>query len=345
MRTRWRDGEFSSPVAIDLNEGLPIDLLIEMHFFNTAQIRDAQASLCELPSGVLRWQRPAVQSYPEVETQRQIWQMQSSLSEPTDEKNLAQRLYLTQRWMDLMMQEGFTPLPKAWGVLPVDLTLAFFRQKVNAALQKSDREGACKLLDTYLIELDKMSRWWYADGSPGNILKDEWKPITSAESLEVQGYTLLMRCTAGGHKVELRLALPATGGVRIYGRDEGYWRPADLLPVSVHRTPTSCSIAAADGKIVIRQKPFSISLYDAAGSEITLIGAMTLAFRFGSDGQILAIDYRNHLDANEVIYGFGEKYDRFNQNGNALTLWGTDDWVGNGEGAANTTYKASAHFS
>jgi alpha-glucosidase (family GH31 glycosyl hydrolase) len=339
MRTRWRDGEFSSPVAIDLNECLPIDLLIETHISDTARIRDSQDSLCELPSGVLRWQRPAVLTYPDIETQRQIWQMQSSLPAPTDEKKLAQRLFLTQRWMDLMMQEGFTPLPRAWGDLTVDLTLAFFRQKVNALLQKDDLERACHLLDTYLSQLDKMSRWWYADGSPGDILKGEWKPVTSAEGLEVQGNTLLMRCAAGVHRVDLRLALPTTGGVRIYGPNEGYWRPADLLPLSVRRTSTSCSIETADGRIVIRQRPFSISFYDAVGNEVTQIGAMNLAFRFSSDGQILAIDYRNHLDAKEVIYGFGEKYDRFNQNGNVLTLWGTDDWVGNGVGGANTTYK------
>jgi alpha-glucosidase (family GH31 glycosyl hydrolase) len=339
MRTRWRDGEFSSPVAIDLNESLPIDLLIEAHSSGTAPVREAETSLCELPSGVLRWQRPAVETYPDAETQRQIWQMESALSAPTNEKNLPERLYLAQRWMDLMMQEGFTPLPKAWGVLPVDLTLAFCRQRVNAAFENNDLAGACKLLDTYLNQMDKMSRWWYADGSPGNILKDEWKPITSAESLEVQDNTLLMRCTAGGLKLDLRLALPATGGVRIYGPDEGYWRPADLLPLSVRRTPASCSVDSADGRIVIRQKPFSISFYDAAGNEVMQIGAMNLAFRFSADAQILAIDYKNHLDPSEVIYGFGEKYDRFNQNGNVLTLWGTDDWDGNGEGAANTTYK------
>ena len=165
MRTRWRDGEFSSPVAIDLNECLPIDLLIETHFSGSARVADAQSSLCQLPSGVLRWQRPAVVTYPDGETQRQIWQMQLSLAAPTDEKNLAQRLYLTQRWMDLMMLEGFTPLPGAWGDLDVDLTLAIFRQKVNAALQKNDKEQACQLLDTYLSQLDKMStlvvcRWF-----------------------------------------------------------------------------------------------------------------------------------------------------------------------------------------
>ena len=215
---------------------------------------------------------------------------------------------------------------------------------MNAALQKNDLEQACQLLDTYLGQLDKMSRWWYADGSPGDILTDAWTPVTSAENLEVQGNTLLMRCMAGGHEVDLRLALPATGGIRIYGSDEGYWRPDGLLPLKATQTSSSCSIKTADGRIVISQRPFSISFYDAAGNEVTQIGASDLAFRFGPDGRIFAIDFRNHLAPDEVIYGFGEKYDRFNQNGSVLTLWGTDDWVGNGVGLANTTYKALPIF-
>ena len=345
MRTRWRDGQFSSPVAFDINEAMPVDLLIETYFSGATQVRDSQSSLCQLPSGILRWQRPAVLTYPGVDTCQQIWQMESSLSTPTDKNNLGQRLYLTERWMDLMMLEGFTPLPGAWdSLLKNNLTLALLRQKVNAALQKNDPGQACQLLDTYLSQLDTMSRWWYSDGSPGDILQDAWTPVTSAESLEVQGSTLLMRCVAGGHEVELRLVLPATGGVRIYGSEEGYWRPDSLLPLKATQTPGSCSIETADGKVVISETPFSIVFYSAAGNEVTQIGANHLAFRFGSDGKILAIEFRNRLSPDEVIYGFGEKYDHFNQNGNVLTLWAADDWLGNGEGLANTTYKALPIF-
>ena len=117
MRTRWRDGEFSSPVAFDINEAMPVDLLIETYFSGTAEVQDSQSSLCQLPSGILRWQRPALMTYPGIDTCRQIWQMESSLTTPTDQNNLAQRLSLTERWMDLMMLEGFTPLPRAWGSL------------------------------------------------------------------------------------------------------------------------------------------------------------------------------------------------------------------------------------
>jgi alpha-glucosidase (family GH31 glycosyl hydrolase) len=339
IRTRWRDGEYSSPAAIDFEEWMPVDLFIETHFADGPAVQPTPTSLCRLPSGILRWQRPVVAPYPDVETRQQIWQMESSLSTPTDTNNLAQRLYLTQCWMDLMAQEGFTPLPRAWGVLTNNLTLAFFRQRMNAAFQQNDLGRACQLLDTYLSQLDKMSRWWYADGSPGDILKDEWTPVATVDSLEVKGNVLLMRCQAGGHNVDLHLALLKTGGVRIYGSDEGYFKPADLLPLKTTRTSSSCSIKTADGRIVINRRPFSVSFYNAAGKEVTQIGANDLAFRFGSDGKILAIDFRNHLDSNEVIYGFGEKYDCFNQNGNVLTLWGTDDWVGNGLGLRNTTYK------
>ena len=339
LRTRWRDGEFSSPVALDFNEGMPVDLFIETHFSGAAQVQDSQRSLCQLPSGILRWQRPALRTYPSAETCRQIWQMESSLATPTDKKNLAQRLFLTQRWMDLMTQEGFVPYSRAWGILKYDMTLALIRQNVNAALQKNDLGQACQSLDTYLSQLDQMSRWWYADGSPGDILKDAWTPVTSADSLEVQGSALLMRCMAGGHEVGLRLVLPATGGIRIYGSDEGYWRPDGLLPLKATQTSSSCSIETADGRIVIRRRPFSISFYDASGNKVTQIGAGDLAFRFGQDGRILAIDFKNRLAPDEVIYGFGEKYDHFNENGNVLTLWGTDDHIGNGVGMANTTYK------
>jgi alpha-glucosidase (family GH31 glycosyl hydrolase) len=339
MRTRWRDGQFTSPVAIGFDECMPVDLLIETHFSGTGRVENSQGSLCKLPSGILRWQRPAMLTYPGSEIPKHIWRMESSLSTPTDTNNMAQRLFLTQRWMDLMTLEGFTPLPRAWGILRHNLMLTLFRQKMNAAFQENDPGQACKLLDSYLSHLDKISRWWYADGSPGDILNEEWKSVTSANGVEVQGKTLLMRCMAGGHEVDLRLALPTTGGIRIYGSEQGYWRPANLLPLRATQSSGSYAIETTDGRIIIRQRPFSISFYNPAGNEVTQIGAEALAFRFGSDGKILAVDFRNHLDPSEVIYGFGEKYDDFNENGHVLTLWAADDWMGNGQGLANTSYK------
>jgi alpha-glucosidase (family GH31 glycosyl hydrolase) len=338
LRTRWRDGEFTSPVAIDFVEQMPADLFIEAHF-SGASGQACKSSLCRLPSGTLRWQRPAELLPPDSETLQQIWRMESSLSTPTSMNTLGQRLYLTQRWMDLLALEGFDFLPGTGTIVKDNLTPCVIRQKINAALREGAAWRACQLLDTYMSRLDQASRDWYADGSPGDILKDEWPPVTSVVSLEVEDSTLLMRCLAGDHTVDLQLVLPKMGGIRIFGKEEGYFKPADLLPLKATQSANSCSIETSDGKILIRCKPFSISFYNSAAEEVTQVGANCLAFRFSPDGKILATEFISQLAPTEVIYGFGERYDRFNQNGNVLTLWGMDNWVGNWCGLRNETYK------
>ena len=356
IRRRWRNGEVSSPVAFDfmdevnstmktgLGENPAVDLFIETHF-SGPPVHTAKTSLCRLPSGVLRWQREAWLTYPDLNTKKQIWQMENSLSAPTDSNNLAQRLYLTSRWTDLLTAEGFCFLHNGASATMPDMWVDIPRKKINAYLRTHNMAGACKVLDDYLGQLDKISREWFADGTPGDILQTEWEPITSAKSLEVQGHTLLMRCVAGDNQVDLRLSLPTTGGIRIYGKDQGYFKPTELWPIKATRSGNSCSIETTYGvKIVVNQKPFSISFQNADGKKVTRIGPNDLAFRFGTNGKMVGLDFKNHLDPNESIYGFGERYDHFNENGHVLTLWGTDDWVGNGVGWRNTTYKPLGIF-
>ena len=340
LRTRWRDTEFISPVAMDFHECLPVDLLIETHFSGDQQMPDAQSCFCRLPSGATRWQRPAALTYPDLATVERVWHMQSSLAVPTDMKNLGERLSLTQSWIDLLTLEGFLFERPTGSIIAEDMTPANFRQTINAALRSTNPSRACQLLDAYLAKLDPTSRAWFADGSPGNVRKDEWKPVTRVDSLEVKDDVLQMRCATGGRTVDLRLALPKTGGVRIYTAEEGHHKPDAVSPLTVARTPGSCVVQTPDGKVVIQHKPFSISFYNAAGTAVvTEIGAGNLAFRFDSGGATIATDFRSRLDPAECIYGFGEKYDHFNKSGSVLTLWGMDDWVGNGMCLRNTTYK------
>ena len=339
VRTRWRDGEVSSPVAFDFTERPPLDLFIETHLGDTASIQAAQTALCRLPSGVLRWQWPASLAYPDRKAVRQIWQMEQSLSEPTDTNNLARRLYLVQCWIDLLALEGFNFRAGIGSIADKGMQPFVVRREVNDALRRKDMPHACRWLDGFLHKLDKTSSDWFADGSPADILTTEWIPISRLDGLEAKTNALLLLGSAGKHQVELHLSLPATGGVRIYGQDEGCFKPSSLLPLHVVQSTNSCSIEAADGKIIIHRAPFTISLCDADGNTVTRIGPNGIAFRFNRGGKVIAVDFSHDLEANEVICGFGEKYDRFNENGNVLTLWGMDDWFGNTVGLMNQSYK------
>ncbi len=175
---------------------------------------------------------------------------------------------------------------------------------------------------------------------PGHArLQEEWAPIARAESLAVEGTTLCMQCVAREHRVELRLVFPRTGGIRVFGAAQGDWRPAELLPLRVAESGDPLVAESTDCRVVIRRDPFSLAFHDGARNAVTQIAAGALALRFGPGLKVLAVDIRSQLRSDEVIYGFGERYDSFNHNGNVLTLWGTDDWIGNGVGLRNTTYK------
>ncbi len=208
-------------------------------------------------------------------------------------------------------------------------------------------ERACQALDAYLHKLDAVSRQWFADGSPGDVASAEWHPLSALLGIETNGPVLVLHCLAGDKPVDLHVAAPKSGGLRLYGDHEGYFKPTSLLPPKQLPKAVGMQLGAhvfecidtAEGTIRVEAKPMRISVGDAACLRVFQINLSDLAFRFGPDGQVLASDFQHSLQRGEAIFGFGEKYDRCNQNGNVLTLWGVDDWTGLTVGLRNQSYK------
>lgn len=339
LRTRWRDGEVCSPVAFDFTERPPFDLFIETHFGNAPFQQIAWSTLCALPSGALRWQQPALLKYPDTATVEQIWQLQKSLRTPTDKINLRERLRLVRQWIDLLVLEGLNFRPISGSIATEDLRLFRVRREINAALRSGKMEQACRLLDRYLGRLDKLSTRWFADGSPGDIQSERWVPVTNVNNIDITGNAVILHCLAGGRGVPLRLSLSDANGIRICGEREGFFKPSGELPVNVTTAPDSWTVTAPNSKVVISRGTFNLSLWNAAGHPVVQFGAGAIAFLFNAADGIIGVDCRLPLGPNEVIYGLGERYDRLNQNGHVVTLWGMDDWYGNTVGLMNETYK------
>jgi hypothetical protein len=340
IRTRWRDGEVSSPVAFDFTERPPTDLFIETHFGKLTSIQAFPETLCTLPSGMKRWQKPALLQYPNAKTKQRIWEMQNSLSRKTGADNFANRLYLTQQWTDLLALEGLNFRPTSGSIAPEDLRLFSVRRKINAALGNHEVEQACQLLDKYLQKLRAVSADWFADSSPGGIAASVWKIISRARSVETAGDSAVIHCLAGEQNVDLSVSFPESGGVRLTAGRKGFFNPASLMPLRVAESGFGWIVENPQHSVQIHREPFQISIRDGLGS----FTPVSLAFRFDGDGRIAGSDLRMPLAADEIIYGFGERYDHFNQRGRVVTLWGMDDWNGNTEGLMNETYKAIPVF-
>ena len=347
FRTRWRNSEVSSPVAESFHDRRPAnDIFIEARLENTPNVFVYNQTLCRLPSGKMRWQRPARVLYPDMKTKTDIRNLQESLHQTTTEKNLSERLTLIQKWVDLMELEGCN-FGSTRGSLPdEDLYLSILRTNINGALAKNDLPQACKLTDEYLAKIDPICRRWYADGSPGNILSQTWTPISELTGVEAGKQKIVLHCKAGNRPVRLYLSVTESGGVRLHADKEGFFKPDGLRNLHFDGDDQSRKYIISDHeqKIVIHknpttQNPFVISLLDASENLKFRLDGGRIAFLFDAHGNISAVDVRTDVEKNEVIFGFGEKFDRFNQNDNVLTLWGMDDWIGLTTGLQNQSYK------
>ncbi|GHU89887.1 hypothetical protein FACS1894155_07520 [Bacteroidia bacterium] len=342
VRTRWRNSEVSSPVALSFSDRpVATDLFIETHFGNKPGIYVTGEILCRLPSGILRWQRPALSVYPDMKIKTEIWKLQKSLYQPTTAENLSGRLALIQDWVNLMELEGFN-FGSTRGSLPdEDMYLFQVRMDVNKELLKNDIDNACKLIDSYLKKLNEVSRKWFADGSPGNILLQEWTPLEEIIGVESSDTVVRMRCKAGEQFVNLYLSMPGSDGIRLYSDKQGFFKTGSLRNLHAVRTESPGNYSFLDNgrRVTINKNPFEILFFDISGKLKLKIDGRHIAFRFAANGEVLAIDIRYPVEKNEIIFGFGERFDRFNQNGNVLTLWGMDDWLGLTTGLQNQSYK------
>ena len=339
VRTRWRQGEITSPVAVDFADRPPTDLFIETAFPGAPTMMSASGCLCRLPSGAWRWQRPALLTYPDAATVREIWQMEQTLSQPTRSTNLAQRVYLAQRWTDLLELEGFCFRPSSGSITDENLSPSLVRGGVNTALRAKDPGLADRLLDDYLNKLDAVSRQWFADGSPGNIRTEQWETLTAVNAVEEQDGIATFHCLAEKRPMDLHFSFPNAGGVRLWANGEGYFKPASLRPMTLSNGADKVSVTASNASVVLSRRSLEMSFCNPAGHTVVRLDGRSIAFRFDATGKVLAVDFSHRLDRSEVIYGFGERFDRFNENGNVLTLWGVDAWNGNTAGLRNQSYK------
>lgn len=342
-RTRWRTSERSSPVALDFDDKPAPDLFIETTISTTPALFISDEPVAKLPSGqlrraTLRWQRPARLVYPSLAEKRAIWAMQQTLSRPTTPPILSERIRLTQRWIDLLVQEGFNFNIRSGSPIPQNLFPYMIRRAVNGVLAKGQIEAACDTLDSYLAKLNPVSRNWFADESVGNINAETWQPFT-LQSIDQQNGEIILAGQVSRKPYTLRLIFPVGGGVRLTGEKAGFFRPNEQAGFRQERVGTEHRFISAGAVVSIKTgADWQLSIGQANRPALVL-NTQTLRLRLADDGQVRAVRFGHALDPTAVVQGFGERFDHSNLNKHTLTLWGMDDFQGLILGLRNQTYK------
>lgn len=344
LRTRMQSGEVLSPVALDHTRELAPDLFMEAALCQPGQQPQAltlPGMLTTLPSGKRRWQRPARLVWPAHGEREAIARLQNEVHEvATTPELLAERVHLCQRWLDLLTLEGFSFHTEGgcWSIGTGEFRPEQARAAVNEALRRDDPAAACNVLDTFLAQLDRATSNWFADGTPGDIA-DGWLPVTHIGRIACDEQTVHLTASADGRAVRLHIRSPQPGCVRLHADAHGFFNAPPAVPLSWTRHADGVDARFGECTVQVRTAPWSIVLLDGAGNERWRLGAGDLAFRFDAHHELEAVELCAALEADEALYGFGERFDAVNQRGRILTVHDLDAWEGAIYGLRNQQYK------
>lgn len=330
VRSRGQSSEVLSPVALDQSLQINGDLLMWASFGDRAVCRSADEILCTLPDGTKRWQLPARLLPPTAAQCKMMWLQQQTLALPTQVQTLRERVSLAQHLHELLVLEGFSfhTDRSNWLVFPGEFYPHQARAAVNRALCAHDIASACATLDVYLGQLDRAVRRWFADGSPGNVCSEDWRPVTATSDVLHDGNELRLSLRAGARLFPLWISR-ACGGVRLRGERSGYFQPNDAKSLAPSSTP----------HIRIERDPWKIVVMDSEGREQWSLAQGQLFLLLSETGEVQAIDLRRPLRDDEDLYGFGERFNAVGQRGRVVTLWDVDCWDGLVHGQLNQAYK------
>ena len=333
IRSRGQSSEVLSPIVLDQSLKLCPDLLMFARFGHSSAVVQGKGTLDILANGAKRWQLPSHLLNPGIEECQDLWRQQSALNVPTSSANIDARVRLAQRLHDLLVLEGFSFHTDGsnWRVGPREFYPHEARIAVNHALMAGDEPQACVTLDTYLGQLDRSIRRWFADESPANTRSEQWMSVHSFGPAVEEGNELRVTAMAGALETSLWIS-EANGAIRIRNVNKGIFDPQEVvLPQHV--------ATAGHPRIVLEQTPWRLVVFDDNGLERWSLREGELFLRLSSEGEVLAVDLRRPLGVEENLYGFGERFNALGQRKNVVTLWGVDCWDGNVHGQLNQAYK------
>lgn len=323
-RKKHQTSEILCPVPLDLNVNYSDRFEYDpLTFFTvrpgeTDRLCRAEGVFAPGADGVGRWIRPGLLTRPAPELTARIaaWR---------EEDDLGALVELAQAWQDVLTLDGVDfffnqaiahpwPFREPW----------VERIQFNLLLAQGDEAAARARLSAYLLHLEQLTAWWYADHTLGNASPAWENPGALTAALGDDGCLALT--FSGGAAGTLCVA---AGGLRLSLLGRGYF---DAAPTPLRPCEGGWE---ADGH--------RIQLTAGVDWEIRFDGATVLAARslelWREAGTVSAVSATLPLPPRGAVTGFGERFDSCNQRGKRLFLYQRDSCEGCLAGIGNQSYK------
>lgn len=156
-----------------------------------------------------------------------------------------------------------------------------------------------------------------------------WQNPTRILNVETQKKQFILSTkTDQGRVNNLYFSFPTQGGVRMHADNTGFWNPEESSDIAYSADGAALVMEANGTKVKVYRtaSPWRFEVYNAAGEMVIWYQADRISFGYDEDGQLRKIKVAQTVGEYETLYGLGERFGGFLQNGKTVEMWNFDSF-------------------
>lgn len=166
---------------------------------------------------------------------------------------------------------------------------------------------------------------------PEEISSDVWYTLDNITGISVEEDSIDISCSDGGHSFEYSITFPTAGGFRFCAGESGLFTPDAVytdLDCQIN-TPEYVRVKSPDGTLIDLKKHngnWTLAVYNSDMFRVCEFDMSQMALGYDNDGNLIQVRFGAPLNEGEMLYGFGEQFDKINRVGTTFNFWNTADW-------------------
>lgn len=156
-----------------------------------------------------------------------------------------------------------------------------------------------------------------------------WQNPTEIVATETQEKQFIMSTkTSEGNINNLYFSFPTEGGVRFHADDTGFWNPKENSVIKYSSEGAAIVMQANDTKVKVypTASPWRFEVYNAESEMVIWYLADHMYFGYDEAGSLRKVKIASAVDEYETLFGLGERFSGFTQNGKTVEMWNYDSF-------------------
>ncbi len=176
------------------------------------------------------------------------------------------------------------------------------------------------------------------------IIDVTWESPTKIAAVEQQEEQFILSAqTDSGRVCNFYFTFPENGGVRFHADQEGIFKPQAVTPIG-YSVDGSAIVMEANGtkvKLYTKSSPWYFEVYNGEDTKVVAYQADKISLGYDETNALRKVKIANSVTEGEVLFGLGERFGGFVQNGKTVEMWNTDSFAQLSEsyGDHNVGYK------